>query len=67
MMDGLKSLLKSRKFWLAVFGVVQSLVFYFFDVPMTIWGAIDVLVAVLINAIATEDAALKSNGKDPGA
>jgi len=58
-MEGILSLLKSRKFWLSVFGVVQVLVFHFLNVPDEIWQAIAALVAVLISAIAVEDAAEK--------
>lgn len=58
-MENLLSLLKSRKFWLAVFGVVQVLVFHFLNVPDAIWQAIAALVAVLISTIAVEDAAEK--------
>jgi hypothetical protein len=53
------SLLKSRKFWLAVFGVVQALVLHFLNVPEEIWQAIASLVMVLIAAIAIEDAGEK--------
>jgi hypothetical protein len=53
------SLLYSRKFWLAVFGVVQAIVFVYLDVPETLWQAITGLVMVLIAAIAVEDAAEK--------
>ena len=62
-MEGLLSLLKSRKFWLAIFGVVQVLVFHFLNVPDEIWQAIAALVAVLISAIAVEDAAEKRAGE----
>lgn len=56
----LKALARSRKFWLAVFAVVQSVVFGMWpDFPVEIWVAIDALVVVLINAIAHEDAAEK--------
>lgn len=61
-MEGLLSLLKSRKFWLAIFGVVQVLVFHYLAVPDEIWQAIAALVAVLISAIAVEDAAKKRAG-----
>ena len=57
----MKSLLYSRKFWLAVFGVVQALVFYFLDIPDEIWQSIAALVMVLITTIAIEDAAAKLN------
>lgn len=56
----MKSLLKSRKFWLAVFGVGQVLVLRYLNLPDEVWQAIVNLVMVLIAAIAVEDAALKS-------
>jgi len=52
----MKSLLYSRKFWLAVFGVLQAVILYFFDIPKEIWMSIAGLVAVLIASIAYEDA-----------
>ena len=55
-------LLESRKFWLAVFGVVQAVVLYFFDVPETVWQSISMLVGVLIAGIALEDAGEKMAG-----
>lgn len=58
-MEGLKSLLHSRKFWLAVFAVVQAVVLQYFDVPSEIWQSIVALVGVLIASIAVEDAAEK--------
>lgn len=58
-MDGLQSLMQSRKFWLAVFGVVQTLVFHFLDVPDEVWQSIAALVGVLITTISIEDAAFK--------
>ena len=60
-------LLRSRKFWLAVFGVVQTIVLELFNVDPTIWAAIDALVIALITAIAVEDAATKRAGDAPGA
>jgi len=60
----MQSLLKSRKFWLAVFGLVQTLVFsYLPDFPQEVWQSIDALIAVLITSIAIEDAGAKSAGK----
>ena len=53
-------LLKSRKFWLAVFGVVQAVVLYYLDIPEDIWQTIAALVGVLIAGIAIEDAGEKS-------
>lgn len=54
------SLLKSRKFWLAVFGVVQAVVLSYFNIPENIWQTIAALVGVLIAGIAVEDAGEKS-------
>lgn len=57
-MSKLQMLLNSRKFWLAVFGVVQSIVFQFLpQFPKEVWQSIDLLVGVLITTIAVEDAA----------
>jgi hypothetical protein len=42
-------ILKSRKFWLAVFGVIQT---------------VDALVVVLIYSIAVEDAGAKAGGAE---
>lgn len=66
MRNRLNGLLDSRKFWLAVFGVITALLFHFFtDIPLDIWRAIEVLVAVLIMAIAIEDSGEKSGkGKE---
>lgn len=51
---------KSRKFWLAVYGVVQTLVLHYFAVPTDIIASVDALVVVLIAGIAYEDAAFKA-------
>lgn len=58
-------LLRSRKFWLAVFAVVEVLVLNYFDVPKEIWEAITGLIMVLIATIAVEDFAAKWNGSHP--
>ena len=63
MLDRLKSLLESRKFWLAVFGVVQAAVLIYLEVPDELWQTIVLLVGVLITGIAIEDAGEKSAGK----
>ena len=52
----MSSLLKSRKFYLAVFVVIQVVVLNYFDVPDPIWQSIAALVGVLIGSIALEDA-----------
>ena len=53
------SLLRSRKFWLAVFGVVQAVVLHYFAVPDDVWQTIAALIGVLIAGIAVEDAGAK--------
>lgn len=59
-MDVLKLLVRSRKFWLAVFAVIQAIVFQFVPgFPEEVWQSIAALVMVLIGAIAVEDAAEK--------
>ncbi len=56
----MKSLLYSRKFWLAVFGCVQALVLHYINVPEEIWQTIAGLVGVVIAGIALEDAGEKA-------
>lgn len=56
------SLARSRKFWLATFGVVQTVVLHLLSVEPTVWQAIDALVMALIGCIAAEDAAEKRAG-----
>ena len=59
----MSSLLKSRKFYLALFGIIQTLLFWALpDFPDEIWQSIDALVMVLIGAIALEDAGAKMAG-----
>ncbi len=60
-MNVLKALAQSRKFWLAVFAVIQTVVFALWpNFPQQVWVAIDALVVVLIQSIAHEDAAEKA-------
>lgn len=59
----MNGLIHSRKFWLAVFGVVQALVLHYINVPDDIWQSIVLLVGVLIASIAAEDAAAKRAGQ----
>lgn len=62
----MQSLLHSRKFWIAVFGLVQTILFHLLPTfPPAIWQAIDTLAGVLIIAIAAEDVALKLAGRHP--
>ena len=58
----MKGLLKSRKFWLAVFGIAQALVFEYLEVPDEVWESIALLVMTLIASIAIEDAGYKAGG-----
>ena len=58
----MNGLIHSRKFWLAVFAVIQTVVLHYVDVPRDIWVSIDALVVVLISGIAIEDAAEKRAG-----
>ncbi|MHB0967797.1 MAG: hypothetical protein ACYC36_15210 [Bellilinea sp.] len=58
----MSGLLKSRKFWLAVFGIVQAVILHYFSVPEEIWQNIVILVGVLIASIAIEDAGAKAGG-----
>ena len=59
----MNGLLRSRKFWLAVFGIVQALVLHYLQVPDEIWKSIVALVMTLIGAIALEDAGSKFEGR----
>jgi hypothetical protein len=56
----MNTLIRSRKFWLAVFGVVQAIVLHYLSVPEEIWQAITGLVMALIAGIAIEDAGEKA-------
>jgi divalent metal cation (Fe/Co/Zn/Cd) transporter len=48
---------KKASFWLAVVGVLQSLLFYYVtDVPQSIWIAIDALIGVVIASLTVNDA-----------
>lgn len=59
-MEPIKALFRSRKFLLALFGVVQAIVLSYLDVPDNVWQSIAALVAVLISSIAYEDGQAKS-------
>jgi len=54
---GITSLIYSRKFWLLLFGIIQTVVLNNFNVDLEVWAAIDALVGFLILAIAHEDTA----------
>jgi len=51
----MNGLLKSRKFWLSVFGIIQAVVLQYFEIPDSIWQSISAFVMVLVAAIAIED------------
>lgn len=51
----LNGLLASRKFWLAVFGVVTAIVAEYAQVPDEIWISIEALIITVIGSIAIED------------
>lgn len=57
--NAVMALLRSRKFLLAVFGVIQTIIAHYFDLPVEVWGAIDTLVLAVIAGIAYEDGAEK--------
>lgn len=59
-MDGILSLFRSRKFWLAMVGIAQTVLFNLVpNFPDEIWQAINALLLVLIATYAWEDAAVK--------
>lgn len=55
-----EALLKSRKFWLAVFATIQTIVLHYVNVPSDVWLSIDALVGIVIASIAAEDVATKA-------
>ena len=66
-MNPLESLWRSRKFWLAVVAVVQTVVFALIpDFPDAVWAAINVILLWLIGTIAVEDAAEKGRKGEGG-
>ena len=57
-MNVFKGLLRSRKVWLAIVGVVQTIIFTLLpDFDPAVWQAINVLLLAVIAGIAVEDAA----------
>ncbi len=59
-MNVFKGLLRSRKVWLAIIGVAQTIVFTLLpDFDPAVWQAINVLLLAVIAGIAIEDAAEK--------
>lgn len=65
-MNILSSLLRSRKFWLSVIAVIQTIVFHYFtDFPAEVWESINVILLFLVGMIAVEDSAAKLHGNHP--
>lgn len=60
-----RGLLYSRKFWLAVVGVVQTLALAYLEVPPEVWTSINALLVVVIGSIAYEDGSA-ARGSDGG-
>ena len=59
-MKPFEALWRSRKFWLAVVAVAQTVVFALIpNFPDEVWAAINVILMWLIGTIAVEDAAAK--------
>lgn len=61
-MNPFAKLVRSRKFWLAVVALIQTVVFQFVpNFPPEVWQSINAVIAVVIAGIAIEDAAYKLN------
>ncbi len=62
-MTVLNSLVHSRKFWLSVIAVIQTVVFSLLpNFPDEVWQAVNVILLWLVGMIAAEDAAMKFGG-----
>ena len=51
----IKALLRSRKFLLAIAGLIVTIIGHFVNAPPEVWGAIDTLILAVIAGIAYED------------
>jgi len=59
-----QSLLQSRKFWLAILALVQTILFHYLPTfPAQVWQAIDAVLVILIASIAYEDGQLKRGSR----
>lgn len=66
MSDTFASLLYSRKFWLAVIALAQTIIFNLIPgFPDEVWISINAVLAVVIGGIAVEDAAAKFGASVP--
>lgn len=62
-MSVLETLIRSRKFWLSLIAVVQTVVFSLLPTfPDEVWQAVNVILLFLVGTIAVEDAAMKFGG-----
>jgi hypothetical protein len=57
------SLFKSRKFWLAVIAVIQTVIGHFIDLSPEVTEAITRILIFLMGFIAVEDSAKKLSGR----
>ena len=63
MKNAVMTLLKSRKFLLAILGVANTLTSHYCNIPTEVWASIDALLLAVIAGIAAEDSAEKSVNK----
>lgn len=60
-MDVVSMLIRDSRFWLALYALVQAILFYAVpDFPKEIWAAIDALIVVVIGIITGKAAAAKA-------
>jgi len=50
----MNTIFKNSKFWLAVVGVIQSIILYYIKLPESIWLSIDVLIGVVIASLTAD-------------
>jgi hypothetical protein len=58
-MNPIYALLRSRKFLLAIFGLIQALTMHYLSIPEEVWQATTALILAVIAGIAIEDGAEK--------
>jgi hypothetical protein len=62
-----QTLIRSRKFWLSVIAVIQTVIFNLLpEFPDEVWQAVNVILLFLVGTIAVEDAAMKFGGVRSG-
>jgi hypothetical protein len=63
----MQTLIRSRKFWLSVIAVIQTVIFNLLpEFPDEVWQAVNVILLFLVGTIAVEDAAMKFGGVRSG-